>query len=280
MQTIETVLELKQLAADWRAAGKSIALVPTMGALHAGQEALIKAAVEQADVVVVTSIINPLQFAPNENTSAYPRTPEKDQEMCSEAGVSVLFVPAVDEILPPGSLTFVDEDRISRTLCGVSRPTHFRGVATLTAKLLNIVRPQWIYFGQKTAQRVAVIRKMITDLDYEVEVVVVPTVREADGLACSTCNGDFTSNQRNEALAISRAMDKVKEMVGSGVSSPDRLVAEATHILGDFRQVRVIYIAVVDRDTMESVRVVEPGKCLLAISVWINEIRVVDNTLL
>jgi pantoate--beta-alanine ligase len=271
---------MKQQAAAWHAGGKRVALVPTMGALHAGQEALIKAAAEQADVVAVSSVINPLRFAPNEIVSEYPRRPEEDQTLCDRAGATVLFTPSHEEIYPKGYSTYVDEDRISKSLCGISRPNHFRGVATLMAKLLNIVQPQVMVFGQKTAQRVAVVRKMIADLEYDVELLVVPTVREEDGLACDTNTRDFTPKQSEEALSVSRALKKVEDMVANGVRNPDRLVAEVTHILGDFRQVRVIYVSLVNRETMEPVREVEVGKCLLAISVWINEVRMIDNTLL
>jgi pantoate--beta-alanine ligase len=280
MQIIETIAEMKEQAAAWRAAGKRVALVPTMGALHAGQEALIREAVPQADVVVVSSVINPLRFAVNELVGDYPRSPEANQALCQSAGASVLFTPDQSEIYPQGFSTYVSEERLSKPLCGISRPTHFRGVTTLTAKLINIVQPQLLVFGQKTAQRVAVVRKMIADLAFDIEVLVVPTVREEDGLACDTNTRDFTAKQREEASAVSRSLRKVEEMVAGGVRNPDRLVAEVTHILAEYRQVRVIYVSLVNRETMEPVREVEPGKCLLAISVWINEIRLIDNTLL
>jgi len=280
MQIIETVPEMKELAAQWRAAGKSIALVPTMGALHAGQEALIKAAKEQADVVVVVLMVNPLQFAPNEMVSDYPVTPEADRELCESAGATVVLATKPEVFFPDGFSTYVDEVRLSKPLCGVSRLMYFRGLVTLIAKLLNIVRPQTIYFGQKTGQRIAVVRKMIADLSFDTEVVVVPTVRDADGMAFDTNARRFTANQRKEALSISRSLNKASEMVASGVRSPDRLAAEVTHILGEYRLVRVIYVSLVDRETMKQVREVEPGKCLLAISVWINEVRMVDNVLL
>ena len=280
MQIIETVPEMKQQAAEWRAANKRVALVPTMGALHAGQEALIKAAKEQADIVVVVLMVNPLQFAPNEMVSDYPETPEADRELCEKSGATVVFSPKAEVFYPKGFSTYVEEERLSKPLCGVSRQSYFRGVVTLLAKLLNIVQPQSVYFGQKTAQRVAVVRKMIEDLNFDAEVVVVPTVRDADGMAFDTNAKRFTPNQRKEALSISRSLNKASEMVASGVRSPDRLVAEVTHILGEYRQVRVIYVSLVNRDTMEPIREVEPGKCLLAISVWINEVRMVDNILL
>jgi len=280
MQIIESVQAMKQQAATWRAAGQSIALVPTMGALHAGQEAMIRAAAAKADIVVVAAFVNPLQFAPNEIMARYPRNPDEDRQMCEAAGATVFFGPAAEVVYPPGYSTYVSEEKLSKPLCGISRPNHFRGVATFITKLFNIVRPDQVYFGQKNAQRIAVVRKMIKDLDYDIELMVVPTVRDADGLAFGTRNYSFSANQRAESLSVSRALKKVNEMVANGVRNPDRLIAEATHILGDCRQVRVIYVVVVNRDTMEPVREIELGKCLLAISVWVNEVRMIDNTLL
>ena len=271
---------MKQQAAEWRAAKKRVALVPTMGSLHEGQEALINAAKEQADIVVVVLMVNPLQFAPNEIVSDYPESPEADRELCEKAGATVVFAPTAEVFYPQGFSTYVEEEKLSKPLCGISRPSHFRGVVTLIVRLLNIVQPQSIFFGQKTAQRIAVVRKMIADLDFDAEVVVVPTVRDADGMAFDTNARRFTTNQRKEALSISRSLNKASEMVSSGVRSPDRLMAEVTHILGEYRLVRVIYVSLVCRDTMEPIREVEPGKCLLAISVWINEVRMVDNILL
>lgn len=280
MQTIQTVPEMKQLAAEWRAEGKSVALVPTMGALHAGQEALVRAAAQRADFVVVSTFVNPLQFAPNELKSDYPRATATDVELCVRAGATVVFAPDEAEMYPRGYSTYVHEEVLSKPLCGVSRPNHFRGVATMVVKLVNIVQPHTVFFGQKTAQRAAVVRKVLQDLNCDCEIVVVPTVRESDGLAAGIPNEGFTSSQRQEALALSRALKKVQEMAASGVRSPDRLIAEATHILGEHRRVRVIYVAVVDRITMEPVREVEPGHCLMAISAWIDEIRLIDNAIL
>lgn len=280
MQIIETVSAMKQLAAEWQAAGKSVALVPSMGAMHAGQEALVRAAVDRADVVVVTVFVNPLQFAPNEIVSNYPSNPDGDRQLCEAAGATVFFCPTNEEIYPPGYSTHVTEKKRAKPLCGVSRPNHFRGVTTLMAKLFNIVQPDLVYFGQKTTQRAAVVSKMISDLAFDVEVVIVPTVRETDGLACGIRNRDFSPAQRQEALSISKALKEVGEMASSGVRSPDRLVAEATHILGENRKVRVIYVSIVDRVTMEPVREVELGKCVMVVSVWIDEMRIVDNLVL
>jgi len=280
MQIVESISDMQALVHAWRVEGRRVALVPTMGSLHAGQAALIRAARTTADIVVVATFLNPLQFSPNEIVEHYPSDPEGDRQLCEEAGATVMFAPRAAEIYPSDYSTYVTEERIAMPLCGVSRPSHFRGVATLTTKLLNIVQPQVVYFGQKTVQRAAVVRKLIRDLGYSVEVVVVPTEREPDGLAYGLVNREFTTALRAQARAVYRALTKAREMVEAGVRSPDRLIAEATHILGEERRLRVIYIAIVDPETMEAVREVLPGKSLLAISVWVDEHRLLDNILL
>ena len=280
MLKIESVSEMRTYAAQVRASGKKVALVPTQGALHGGQEALIRAAVQKADFVIVSIFVNPLQFPPNEIVAKYPRNLEADLALCERCGAHVAFVPAAEDIYPKGFSSYVTEEHIARSLDGVSRPTHFRGVTTIMAKMFNIVAPAYAFFGQKTAQRAAVVRKMARDLGFELEVVIVPTVRDGDGLAIGVRNIDLSTGQRHDALALYHALEKAKSMVGQGVRSPDRIVAEATHILGQRRRIRVIYISIVDPVTMDPVRDVVPGKCMLAIAAWIDEVRLIDNVLL
>lgn len=280
MQKIESVSEMRSVAAQLKVQGKSIALVPTMGALHAGQEALIRAAVAKADVAIVAIFVNPLQFGQNEVIANYPRSAEQDLELCETCGAGIVFAPSVEEMYPRGYSTYVLEEQMSRALCGPSRTTHFRGVTTLMANFFSIMRPDFAFYGQKTAQRAAVVRKMASDLHFGVEVIVVPTVREADGLAAGVRNRDFTTSARSESLALSKALKKVKEMYEAGVRSPDRLIAEATHILSQHRRVRIIYIAIVDSITMETAREIVPGRTMLAIAAWIDEIRLIDNVVL
>ena len=280
MQKIESVSEMQSATAELRAQGKTIALVATQGALHAGQEALIRAAAQTAQVVVVSIFVNPLQFGPNEVIANYPRSFAEDLALCKNGGAHIVFAPAVEDIFPRGYSTFVTEDSTGKPLDGVSRPSHFRGVATLMAKLFNIVQPTQAYFGQKTAQRAAVVRKMAADLCFKVDVVVVPTAREPDGLAAGVHNREMTPTQRQEALALSKALVKAKEMFDAGTRSPDRLIAEATHILSQHRRVRIIYISIVNCVTMETSREIEPGKSMLAIAAWVDELRLVDNVVL
>jgi pantoate--beta-alanine ligase len=280
METIVSVSNMRALAAKLRAERGGLSLVPTMGALHAGHEALIRSAVAAGRPVVVSVFVNPLSFGANENLAGYPRSREDDIATCSRLGVDAVFAPPTEEIYPRGYSTFVTEEAVSKPLCGVSRPTHFRGVTSLVTKLLNIAGPTHLYLGQKDAQHVAVLRKMVGDLNFCVELVVVPTVRDADGLAVAVRNRDLTSTLRQQALAISAALQRAKEMVDSGVRSTDRLVAEATHILGKHNRLRVIYVSVVDPSTMEAMREVVPGRTLICIAAWLDEIRLTDNALL
>jgi pantoate--beta-alanine ligase len=280
MQTINSVSEMRTAVAQLQQDGRTIALVPTAGALHAGHAAVVALAKERASVVVVAIFPNPLAFGPSEKFTEYPRTPDDDVRFCEDAKVDIVFQPSAEEMLPRGFSTFVTEEVVAKPLCGVSRPTHFRGVTTITAKLLNIVRPQFVALGQRDPQQVAVLRKMIADLAFETEVLVAPVVREADGLPVTVRTRGLSPNQRQEAQAIHAALQRAHQMVAQGVRSPDRIIAEATHILGQKRQIRVIYVSIVNPQTMEAMREVVPGSTLLAIAVWVGEVRLIDNALL
>jgi len=280
MQVIASVHDMQSTAVNLRSKGRLIGLVPTMGALHEGHLSLVRLARERADTVVVSIFVNPSQFGPNEDFTKYPRDLPRDLELCEKAGVDFVFTPSVEEIYPRGYSTYVNEELIAKLLCGISRPTHFRGVTTVVAKLFNIVRPDLAVFGQKDAQQVAVIKKMVNDLHICVDLVTAPTVREPDGLAMSSRNRYLTSTQRVEARVIHEALVLAKKMVEDGERRVDRVIAEAIHLLGTKRRVRVIYVSLVDRCTMEAVREVLPGKCLLAIAVWVDEVRLIDNMLL
>jgi len=280
MQVIASVSEMQSVADDLRFRNRSIALVPTMGALHEGHVSLIKLGRERAEVVIVSVFVNPAQFGPNEDFAGYPRDLGHDLELCERAGADIVFTPSVEEMYPKGFSTYVNEDLISKPLCGVSRPAHFRGVTTVVAKLLNLVHPGFLVFGQKNAQQVAVVRKMAADLHFRTEVLVGPIVREADGLAMGSRNRFLSSSQRQEAIVVHQALRRAKEMVEHGVHNTDRLVAEATHLMATKRRVRIIYTSIVDPNTMEAVRDVVPGKAMLAVAVWVDELRLIDNILL
>lgn len=277
MQVINSIREMQSLASAQRSAGKKIGLVPTMGALHAGHGALAAIARQRADLTVVSIFVNPTQFGPNEDFEAYPRTMDDDLAACRQWGVDIVFLPPAAEMYPPNYSVYVDEEWISKDLCGISRPHHFRGVTTICCKLFNIVRPNVAVFGQKDAQQCAVIRKMIADLHLPVEMLVGPTVREPDGLAMSSRNRYLSAEQRKEALRIHVALREAQRMVEEGVRNVDRVIAEVLHLISEGRRLRLIYAALVDRETMKPVREIEPGRCLVAVACWVDQVRLIDN---
>jgi pantoate--beta-alanine ligase len=277
MQKIDSVQNMSAAAAALRGSGRPVALIPTLGALHAGHVSLVRLARERGQAVVVSAFVNPLQFGPSEDFAKYPRNPAGDAALCEKEGVDILFTPAAEELFPKGFSTHVAEDKVSKPLCGISRPHLFRGVLTCWLKLLNIVQPSVLAMGEKDAQQVAVLRKALQDLSLPVTIETAPTVRDADGLAVSARNVYLTPSQREESLAVWRALSRAKEMVDSGVKSADRIVAEVTHILAAKRRLRVIYISVVNRDSMEAMREVVSGQSLLTIAFWVDEVRLTDN---
>lgn len=277
MQTIQSVNEMQSLAIGMRSSGQLIGLVPTMGCLHEGHLSLIDIAKEKADKVIVSIFVNPTQFGPSEDFDKYPRVLDEDIEKCRERGADIVFNPSVAEMYPEGYSTYANEEQISSGLCGVSRPHHFRGVTTVCLKLFNITRPDFAVLGQKDAQQCAVIKKMVVDFNIPAEVVIGPTLRDEDGMATSSRNAYLSETQRQEALGISKSLIVAKEMVDSGTRSVDRIVAEVTHYLMLSRRMRVIYVQVVDRDTMEPAREIVPGKNLLCVAAWADQTRLIDN---
>lgn len=277
MNKVTSIPAMKEAAAALRVGGRRVALIPTLGALHAGHASLIRLAKESGAAVVVSAFVNPLQFGASEDYAKYPRTPEADAMLADKEGVDILFTPTADEMFPKGFSSLVQEDAISKPLCGVTRPALFRGALTCWLKLSNIVQPGAIVLGERDAQLLAVFKKTAADLLLPVEILTGPTVRDADGMAVSARNTYLTPSQREEALAVVKALRKAKEMVDAGVKSTDRVVAEATHIITAKRRLRVIYIAVVDRRTMEPLREIAPGQCLMAVSYWVDEVRLTDN---
>jgi len=277
MQKIDKLAEMRESAVALKQAGKRIALLPTLGALHPGHAGLIRLARSKADAVVVSAFVNPLQFGPGEDFARYPRTPSADVQFCEKEGVDILFTPTAEEMFPRGFSTNVQEETISKPLCGITRPAFFRGVLTCWLKFFHVIHPDVLVMGEKDPQLVAVVAKSMGDLLVPVQMVTGPLVRDADGLAVSARNTYLTPSQREEALAVFGALRKAHEMVGNGVKSADRLVAEVTHIIAEKRRLRVIYISIVDRQTMEQLREISPGQCLLAIAYWIDEIRLTDN---
>ena len=280
MEIIKTISEMQERAFALRAAGEKIAFVPTMGALHEGHLSLVDLAKEHGTKVVASIFVNPAQFGPNEDLNKYPRTLEADLAAMSDRGVDIVFSPSTDEMYPQNYSTYVDEEKLSKGMCGISRPVFFRGVCTVVSRLFNIVQPNVAVFGQKDAQQAAVIKKMVRDMAFPVEIVVGETVREPDGLAMSSRNQYLSRQQRADATLIYKALSKAKEMVANGMCNTDRISAEVVHILSQSRRMRVIYVSLVDPETMEPVREITPGKTLLAMAAWCDEVRLIDNIVL
>jgi len=231
----------------------------------------------RCDVVVASIFVNPEQFGPNEDFESYPRNLQEDLEKCRERGVHYVFAPERKAIFPPDFSTYVNEEQLSKGLCGVSRPGHFRGVATVVTILFNLVRPDLAVFGQKDGQQAAIIRKVVKDLHLPVEILVAPTVREDDGLALSSRNRYLGGEQRRDAGAVPQALEAGKGLVEKGVTSVERVRAEVTHHLSHARRIRVIYVEVVDKDTMQPVKEILPGQTMIAVAVWLDQTRLIDN---
>lgn len=279
MQIIRTVGELRAWSRAVRSAGRTIGLVPTMGALHAGHASLMKAARERCDQVTVSIFVNPTQFGPNEDYARYPRTFDADCALAEKECADVIFAPTVDELYPENAETFVEVEGLSNRLDGASRPGHFRGVATVVTKLFVAAEPDFAFFGQKDAAQVAVLRRMSRDLLLGTEIVVCPIVRESDGLALSSRNVYLTPQQRTQALALSRAVGTVEVLVGHGQRNSATLIEAAHAVLGAEPAIRVDYIEVVNWATLEPVESAVPGT-LFAIAAWVGETRLIDNTIL
>jgi pantoate--beta-alanine ligase len=276
MRVIRTVAELRGWSRAARDSGRSVGLVPTMGALHEGHLSLVRAAKANCAAVAASIFVNPTQFGPNEDFALYPRTFEADCELLAAEGLEVIFAPAPEEIYRPGAATFVEVEGLSERLDGASRPGHFRGVATVVAKLLIAAEPDRAFFGQKDAAQVAVLRRMIADLGLPVELAVCPIVRELDGLAMSSRNRYLNPAERQQALVLRRALDAVEAVIAAGDRASDVLIAVALANFADEPTVRVDYIAAVDWATLEPVKTAEPGT-LFAVAAWVGPTRLIDN---
>jgi pantoate--beta-alanine ligase len=279
MLVLKTIADTRDWCARVRAEGKTLGLVPTMGALHAGHMALVNAARTRCDAVAVSIFVNPTQFGPGEDFASYPRTFEEDCRELEEAGVDVVFAPSAEEMFPPGATTFVTVEGLSERLDGKSRPGHFRGVATVVAKLFHIFMPEHAYFGQKDAAQVAVLRKMVRDLLFPLKLEVCPTVREPDGLAMSSRNRNLTGEQRQQALVLSRALRTVEEQVKSGVKDSGELLATMRRVFSEEPSVRVDYCSIVDPEMLEDIADVSGG-ALVAVAAHVGTTRLIDNILL
>ena len=279
MRLIQSVADMKARCREISRTGKTLGFVPTMGALHDGHASLVRASKGQCEATAVSIFVNPLQFGPDEDLAKYPRTLERDGEMLEALGADLLFVPTMEEMYPAGATTHVEVGGLSERLDGLSRPGHFRGVATVVAKLFEIVRPDRAFFGQKDAAQVAVLRRMVRDLDMDVELVVCPIVREADGLAMSSRNAYLNENERKQALVLQRALLRVLHDTDQGERDIGKLMATGEGVIAEEPAARLDYFAIVDPDSLEPVSDLSRG-ALVAVAVFIGTTRLIDNLLL
>ena len=276
MIVLDTADAMRAWSEEQRRAGKTIGFVPTMGALHEGHASLMRVASKENDIAIASIFVNPAQFAPHEDFDKYPRTWDADLKICEDCGVVAIYAPRKDAIYPPGYATYVDVEGLSEGLCGVTRPIFFRGVATVVMKLFNAVRPHRAYFGQKDAQQCAVIRRMTEDLEFGIEIVILPTVREADGLAMSSRNRYLSAEEHERALCLSRSLFAAEQMVRDGVRDAKAIVEFVRAGMAD---VQIDYVKLVDADTMQPVeRIDRPG--VLAVAAFVGPARLIDNVVL
>jgi pantoate--beta-alanine ligase len=279
MLEIETVADMQRWADRQRALGLRVAFVPTMGYLHEGHLSLVRAARARGDRVVVSIFVNPIQFDREEDLISYPREPERDRRLLEEAGVDVLFAPHPREMYPDEFVSSVAVERLTERMCGAHRPGHFRGVTTVVAKLFHAVKPHVAVLGEKDFQQLAVVRRMVRDLDFGVDVVAGPTVREADGLAMSSRNARLSAQGRLAARCVPAALDAARAAVGRGARSDDEVAGVVAHAISSEPRARLEYVVLCDPVSLEPVeRVDSPAR--LAVAVWVDGVRLIDNTLL
>jgi pantoate--beta-alanine ligase len=278
MQSFHTIKDVREAVTQARRQGKTIGFVPTMGALHAGHGFLIQEARAECGYVIVSIFVNPTQFGPTEDFNKYPRTLESDMQLCESMGADCIFAPLAEEMYPQKNLSWVDVEQLTTGLCGASRPGHFRGVTTVCAKLFHIVLPDKAYFGQKDAQQAAVICRMVADLNFPMEVIVCPTVRESDGLAMSSRNRYLSPDQRKQAVCLYQALCSCKELIGQGTVSTSQLIEQMTQIVVK-AGAQVDYISIVDAGTLGAVEKVQ-ADALVAMACRIGKTRLIDNMLI
>jgi len=279
MQVVRTIAEIRACVARAREAGKTVGFVPTMGALHDGHISLVQAAAVRCDYVVVSIFVNPTQFGPGEDLSKYPRPFEKDVAICETQSVDAVFAPEAGEMYPRENLTWVNVEKVTDRLCGEFRPGHFRGVATVCAKLFNIVSPDVAFFGQKDAQQAVVIRRMVADLNVPLEIAVCPTVREPDGLAMSSRNQYLSPEERKGATRIHQSLERCRELIEAGERDADAIRGQMCEVLRQMPATRIEYVSISDAETLEELGQVR-GRVLVAVAVRMKSARLIDNILM
>lgn len=276
MKVVKTIKEVREIVSSWRRDGLTVGLVPTMGYLHEGHQSLISKSVSENDRTVVSVFVNPIQFGPNEDLEAYPRDLKRDMEAVEAVGGDLIFNPEPAEMYPSHFTSFIDTTETTELLCGAVRPVHFRGVCTVVGKLFNIVTPDRAYFGQKDAQQLATIRRFVRDLNFGLEIVPCPIVREADGLAKSSRNTYLSPAERKAALILSKSLTLGKKAVDEGERDASKVVSIITESLQTEPLARIDYVEVVDFENIQRVETIS-GETLVAIAVYIGKTRLIDN---
>ena len=279
MKICHTIDEMRATRHAARRKGKTVGLVPTMGALHEGHLSLVRMARAQCDLVVVSIFINPLQFGPHEDLAKYPRNFDRDRDLLEREGVEVIFAPTVEDMYPAGAITYVTVEALSDRLCGRSRPGHFRGVTTVVSKLFHIVEPDRAFFGQKDAAQSVIIRRMVRDLDIPVQVVIGPIVREPDGLAMSSRNAYLDASQRLSALVLHRSLLAVQERFDRGERKVQALIEAGKQVFSEDPSVRLDYLEIVDPETLDPVDDLSQ-RALVAVAAFVGKARLIDNVVL
>lgn len=276
MKVVKTISEVRNEVKAWKKAGLSVGLVPTMGYLHEGHKSLMERACQENDRVVVSIFVNPTQFGPNEDFAAYPRDLQRDAAMCEAVGVALIFHPEPEEMYGKDFHTYVNMEVLSETLCGKTRPIHFRGVCTVVSKLFHIITPDRAYFGQKDAQQLAIIKRMVKDLNFDIEIVGCPIVREKDGLAKSSRNTYLNPEERKAALILSQAIYLGQELTKNGEKDAEKIVQDMKHLIETEPLAKIDYVQAVDAASMQPVSEIK-GEVLFAMAVYIGKTRLIDN---
>ena len=279
MQVITRIREMQQTAERLRRDGKIIGFVPTMGYLHEGHLSLLRIARQKSDVTVMSIFVNPTQFGPNEDFDRYPRDFARDEKLAEANGCDIVFYPSIEEMYPQPYLTYVNVEKITTGLCGASRPGFFRGVTTVVTKLFNIVKPHLAVFGQKDAQQAIVVRQMVRDLNFDLEIVIAPIVREPDGLAMSSRNTYLSESERKEAVVLYKALMHAKKLIEAGERDAEFLKREMSKIINSAPSARIDYVAIVDAYQLRELLKLE-GEVLIALAVWIGNTRLIDNLII
>ena len=276
MKVIKKINEMQLFSSRLKKRGKTIGLVPTMGALHEGHLSLMRRARKENDVVVSSIFVNPIQFGPHEDYKKYPRDFKKDERLAKGAGVHAIFYPDVKEVYPEGHSTFVEVEGMSNILCGASRPGHFKGVTTVVTKLFNIVQPDIAYFGQKDAQQTFIIKKMVMDLNMGLKIKVMPIVREKDGLAMSSRNVYLSQGERQDAAVLFSSLQEARDMIKSGEIVSARIISSIRDMIGKKKTTRIDYVSLIDPTSLKEVKRISKG-VMIALAVWVGKTRLINN---